>query len=114
MGQVDRWNAWHRFLIGRNSARERLEWGLGRSPGSGPSHGRTWVTGLESTCQIGTSGYKSQLFRASGGMSVFSSAADAGYGLSDYVQISLFVTKVLIRKRFCRLASVRELTNLET
>ena len=41
-------------------------------------------------------------------------AGDAGYSLSDYVQISDFVTKVLIRKRLCRWAPKRELTNLET
>ena len=41
-------------------------------------------------------------------------AGDAGYSVLDYVQISDSVTKVLIRKRFRRLASERELTNLET
>jgi hypothetical protein len=37
---------------------------------------------------------------------VYGSASrrDAVYGLSDYVQISDFVTKVLIRKRFRQLA----------
>jgi len=41
-------------------------------------------------------------------------ASDAGYILSDYVQISHFVTKVLIHKWFHPLRSIRELTNLET
>jgi len=43
-----------------------------------------------------------------------SAAADAGWGLSANVQISHFVTKVLIRKQFCRVFSKRQLTNLET
>jgi hypothetical protein len=41
-------------------------------------------------------------------------AGDAGYILSVYVQISDFVTKVLIRKRFRPLMPKREVTNLET
>jgi hypothetical protein len=41
-------------------------------------------------------------------------AADAGYNHSANVQISHFVTKVLIPKRFCRSLSKRQLTNLET
>jgi hypothetical protein len=41
-------------------------------------------------------------------------AGDAGYILSVYVQISDFVTKVLIRKRFRPSVPKRELTNLET
>ena len=41
-------------------------------------------------------------------------AADAVSGLCHYVQISDFVTKVLIRKRFRPLVPKRELTNLET
>ncbi|SPE32394.1 hypothetical protein SBA7_1210005 [Candidatus Sulfotelmatobacter sp. SbA7] len=41
-------------------------------------------------------------------------AGDAGPRLLVYVQISDLVTKVLIRKRFCRSPSKRELTNLET
>jgi hypothetical protein len=39
---------------------------------------------------------------------------DAGGSLSDYVQISDYVTKVLIRKRLRRMPSKRALTNLET
>jgi hypothetical protein len=39
---------------------------------------------------------------------------DAGYSLLAYVQISLSVTKVLIRKRFRRLPFTQALTNLET
>ena len=39
---------------------------------------------------------------------------DARDALSVYVQISDLVTKVLIRKRFRRLACEPELTNLET
>jgi hypothetical protein len=41
-------------------------------------------------------------------------AGDAANVVSVYVQISDFVTKVLIRKRFQPLPSTRELTNLET
>jgi hypothetical protein len=41
-------------------------------------------------------------------------AADAVSGLRHYVQISDFVTKVLIYKRFRRSTRKRELTNLET
>jgi hypothetical protein len=41
-------------------------------------------------------------------------ADDAGSIVSVYVQISLSVTKVLIRKRFHPLLYTRELTNLET
>jgi hypothetical protein len=41
-------------------------------------------------------------------------AADAGYSLSAYVQISHCVTKVLICKQFCPLRFTRQLTNLET
>lgn len=41
-------------------------------------------------------------------------AADAGNGPWVYVQNSLCVTKVLIRKRFRLLARRQELTNLET
>jgi hypothetical protein len=40
-------------------------------------------------------------------------ATDAAHSLSVYVQISYFVTKVLIRKRFRRLLPEKELTNLE-
>lgn len=41
-------------------------------------------------------------------------ADDAVPGLRDYVQISNFVTKVLIYKRFRRSRCERELTNLKT
>ena len=41
-------------------------------------------------------------------------AGDAGPKLLVYVQISDCVTKVLIRKRFCRSPFKRELTNLKT
>ena len=41
-------------------------------------------------------------------------ADDAARRLSDYVQISHFVTKVLIRKRFSTIALPQQLTNLET
>jgi hypothetical protein len=41
-------------------------------------------------------------------------ASDAGFILLDYVQISLSVTNVLIRKWFWPLPSAPELTNLET
>jgi hypothetical protein len=46
---------------------------------------------------------KPQFFRTfaslSGGFTGAPAAGDAGYSLLDYVQISDFVTKVLIRKR---------------
>jgi hypothetical protein len=41
-------------------------------------------------------------------------AGDAGHSLLDYVQISDFVTKVLIRKRLRQWLPKKELTNLET
>ena len=41
-------------------------------------------------------------------------ANDAVSALRDYVQISNFVTKVLIYKRFPRSRCERELTNLKT
>jgi len=54
------------------------------------------------------------LGRLSGRFTRGSAAWDSGYILSVYVQISDFVTKVLIRKRFRPLVPKRELTNLET
>lgn len=53
-------------------------------------------------------------WQACGTVYASAAASDARSRLSKYVQISDFVTKVLIRKRFRRLAFKRQLTNLET
>ena len=53
------------------------------------------------TCQTKIpSVVKPQFFRICTPVETVQTAGDAGYSLLDYVQISLSVTKVLIRKRF--------------